>query len=53
MALECRVGFVGGGKMTQAMAKGFVSAGVLKPNQLTASARTDATLSKWVVSLLV
>ena len=48
--LDCKVGFVGGGKMAQAMAKGFISANVLKAANLMASARTDETIAKWTVS---
>nr|AFS17324.1 pyrroline-5-carboxylate reductase [Belgica antarctica] len=33
-----RIGFIGGGKMAQAMAKGIVSSGLTKPSQMIASA---------------
>ncbi|XP_050295383.1 uncharacterized protein LOC126735441 [Anthonomus grandis grandis] len=32
-----RIGFIGGGKMAQAMAKGFISAGLTKPDSITTS----------------
>eukprot|EP00112_Aurelia_sp_Birch-Aquarium-sp1_P010516 Seg2241.4 transcript_id=Seg2241.4/GoldUCD/mRNA.D3Y31 product="Pyrroline-5-carboxylate reductase 3" protein_id=Seg2241.4/GoldUCD/D3Y31 len=45
--MECKVGFVGGGKMAQAMAKGFIAAKMIKVENVMASARTDETISKW------
>ncbi len=50
MALDCKVGFVGGGKMAQAMGKGFIAANIIKAENVMASARTEETISKWTVS---
>ena len=44
-----KLGFVGGGKMSQAMAKAFMKAGLVKPENITASAVTEKTLDIWKV----
>ena len=41
------VGFIGAGNMATAMAKGFLKTNLVLPNQLIASARTEATLNKF------
>jgi len=45
--IQCRVGFIGGGKMAQAIANGIIAAKMISPSNVCASARTDETLSKW------
>eukprot|EP00794_Sanderia_malayensis_P001460 gene1460-1614_t len=47
MPLDCKVGFIGGGKMSQALAKGFIAANALKAENVMASAKTQETISKW------
>ena len=47
--MDCKVGFVGGGKMAQAMAKGFIAAKMIQAENVMASARTEETISKWTV----
>jgi len=42
-----KVGFIGAGNMAQAMAKGIMSADLLKSEQLWASAPSDGTLDVW------
>ena len=49
--LHCKVGFIGGGKMAQAIAHGIVAAKIIQPSNILASARTEETLSKWKVSI--
>ena len=49
LMMDCKVGFVGGGKMAQAMAKGFMAANIIKAENVMASARTEETISKWTV----
>lgn len=44
---SAKVGFVGAGNMAQALAKGMISAGLLKANQITASAPDDGSLDIW------
>ncbi|XP_008204330.1 pyrroline-5-carboxylate reductase [Nasonia vitripennis] len=41
------VGFVGGGNMAQAIGLGLVKKGVIKPNNIWVSSRTEKTLSVW------
>uniref|UniRef100_A0A1I8HBL3 Pyrroline-5-carboxylate reductase n=1 Tax=Macrostomum lignano TaxID=282301 RepID=A0A1I8HBL3_9PLAT len=41
-----RVGFVGAGRMAQAIVKGFTNDGIVKAQNIWASARTKATLNK-------
>ena len=41
------VGFIGAGNMATAMARGFLKARLVLPNQLIASARTETTLKKF------
>ena len=44
-----KVGFIGGGKMAQAIASGFLLSGLVKPSDIIASAVTENTLSIWKV----
>jgi pyrroline-5-carboxylate reductase len=37
------IGFLGSGKMASAMARGFISAGIVRPEDITASATTDTS----------
>ena len=41
------IGFIGAGNMATAMANGFLRARLMLPNQIIASARTEATLKKF------
>merc|ERR1712228_835935 len=41
------VGFIGGGNMATAMARGFLKAHLLSADHVSASARTEATLKKF------
>lgn len=52
-ALTCKVGFIGGGKMAQAIAKGILAAKILDAANIMASAKTDATLAIWTVSSMI
>ena len=51
IAIECKVGFIGGGKMAQAIAKGIIAAKIINSSNIMASAKTDETLSKWAVNI--
>ena len=42
-----KVGFIGGGKMAQAVASGFLLSGLVKPENVIASAVTEKTLNIW------
>jgi len=42
-----KVGFIGAGNMAQALAKGLISSGLLKSEQLWASAPSDGSLDVW------
>ena len=42
-----KIGFVGGGQMAQALAKGFIAAKLIAPNQILVSAPTDRYLKTW------
>lgn len=44
MSLISRLGFIGGGKAAQVLAKGFLSAGVVKANEIYASAPSERDL---------
>lgn len=44
--MEYKIGFIGCGKMAQAMISGMIQSSVVKPEQIMASARTDQTLLK-------
>nr|CAH0106347.1 unnamed protein product [Daphnia galeata] len=44
---SAKVGFIGAGNMAQALGKGMISAGLLKPNQIWANAPDDGTLDAW------
>ena len=52
MADELKVGFIGGGNMAKAIAKGFITSNTVKPANITASATTEKTLAAWKVMLL-
>ena len=49
MADKVKVGFIGGGKMAQAIASGFLLSGLVKPENIIASAVTENTLNIWKV----
>ena len=49
MADSVKVGFIGGGKMSQAIASGFLLSGLVKPGNIIASAITETTLNIWKV----
>jgi pyrroline-5-carboxylate reductase len=42
--MDLKIGFIGCGKMAQAMIKGMISSGKIKAAQITVSTKTDATL---------
>ncbi len=46
-ALPQRIGFIGGGQMAIALAKGFMASGLIAPCQVLASAPSDANLMLW------
>ena len=45
--LAHKVGFIGGGQMALALAKGFMQAGLIGPSQVLTSAPSDANLIHW------
>ena len=45
------VGFIGAGKVTQALMKGLLSSGAVTPSRIFASSKTDASLQKLKVGL--
>ena len=47
MSLISRLGFIGGGKAAQVLAKGFLSAGVIKPDEIFASAPSERDLNQF------
>lgn len=47
MSLISRLGFIGGGKAAQVLAKGFLSAGVIKPDEIFASAPSERDLKQF------
>ena len=47
MSLISRLGFIGGGKAAQVLAKGLLSAGVIKPDEIFASAPSERDLSQF------
>ena len=49
MAASVKLGFVGGGHMSQAIATGFIKSGLVKPENIIASAITEKTLKIWKV----
>ena len=49
MAGEPKVGFIGGGNMASAIARGFIKSNAVKPGNITVSAATEKTLSAWKV----
>jgi pyrroline-5-carboxylate reductase len=51
MADKAKIGFIGGGKMAQAIASGFLLSGLVKPENIIASAVTEGTLGVWKVRI--
>lgn len=49
MADEPKVGFLGGGNMAKAIARGFISSEMVKAANIIASATTTKTLAVWKV----
>ena len=49
MADELKVGFLGGGNMARALAKGFITSKTVKAGKIIASAATAKTLAIWKV----
>ena len=49
MADELKVGFLGGGNMARAIAKGFIVSKTVKAENIIASATTTKTLAVWKV----
>ena len=49
MADELKVGFIGGGNMAKAIARGFIKTNTVKPANMIASATTEKTLAVWKV----
>ena len=47
MPISQKIGFVGGGQMAQALAKGFIAAKLIAPDQILVSAPTDRYLKTW------
>lgn len=47
MSIISRLGFIGGGKAAQVLAKGFLSAGVIKPDEIFASAPSERDLNQF------
>ena len=47
MSIISRLGFIGGGKAAQVLAKGFLSAGVIKPDEIFASAPSERDLRQF------
>lgn len=45
--LDSRIGFIGGGQMALALAKGFMSSGLIAPSQVLTSAPSDNNLIHW------
>ena len=42
-----KVGFIGGGQMATALAKGFISSGLVKASDIIVSAPSDRNLVNW------
>ena len=53
MADELKVGFVGGGSMAKALAKGFITTNTVRASNIIASAITEKTLAVWKVRQFV
>lgn len=53
MADELKVGFVGGGSMAKALAKGFITTNTVRASNIIASATTEKTLAVWKVRQFV
>ena len=49
---KAKVGFLGGGNMAKAMAKGFIKSKTVNPANIIVSATTKKTLSLWKVMLI-
>ena len=49
MADERKVGFIGGGNMAKAIARGFITSEMVKAANIIASATTTKTLAVWKV----
>ena len=49
---KAKVGFLGGGNMAKAMAKGFIKSKTVNPANIIVSATTEKTLSLWKVMLI-
>ena len=49
---KAKVGFLGGGNMAKAMAKGFIESKTVNPANIIVSATTEKTLSLWKVMLI-
>jgi len=49
MADELKVGFLGGGNMAKAIARGFITSEMVKAENIIASATTTKTLAVWKV----
>lgn len=47
MSLIPSIGFIGGGKVAQNIAKAFLSAGIIKASQVVASCRSDVDLNQF------
>ena len=47
MPLSQKIGFVGGGQMALALAKGFIAAKLVAPEQILVSAPSDRNLKTW------
>ena len=50
MADELKVGFLGGGNMAKAIARGFITSKMVKAENIIASATTTKTLAVWKVN---
>jgi pyrroline-5-carboxylate reductase len=46
-ALPHKIGFIGGGQMALALAKGFMASGLISPSQILTSAPSDTNLMIW------
>lgn len=49
MADGLKVGFLGGGNMAKAIARGFITSEMVKAESIIASATTSKTLAVWKV----
>ena len=46
-SLTQKIGFIGGGQMALALAKGFIASEMVKPDQILVSAPSDRNLKTW------